>query len=119
MTYCLGCGEECGVDTQNDSFDYEYGSISSTHRMEDYYVSDCCGAIVLDEQPERFGECEECDNYMEECECEDPDTCKPYGKMYQEQYEKFCEKWEEDDFMEPDEPDEPDHAPCWSMYDRM
>ena len=43
---CSSCGCMCSPTTIDDSYGYEYGSISSTHK-DVYVVSDCCEAPIV------------------------------------------------------------------------
>ena len=40
---CPECGQECDVDTEDCSFDFEYGSIRGVHR-DIVPISSCCEA---------------------------------------------------------------------------
>lgn len=49
--YCTECGQQCDVEVVNDSFSFEFCGEDGIERDINLY-SDCCGAIVSDEQPE-------------------------------------------------------------------
>ncbi len=46
---CSCCNKECNPVVIDDSFGYDYGSISSTHKQHTI-VSDCCEAEVMTPQ---------------------------------------------------------------------
>ena len=46
---CSCCNKECNPIVIDDSFGYDYGSISSTHKQHTI-VSDCCEAEVMTPQ---------------------------------------------------------------------
>lgn len=43
---CSCCNKECNPIVRDDSYGYEYGSISSTHK-DVYVVSNCCEAPIV------------------------------------------------------------------------
>ena len=43
---CSCCNKECNPIVIDDSYGYEYGSISSTHK-DVHVVSDCCEAPIV------------------------------------------------------------------------
>lgn len=44
--YCTNCGKKCDGIPVDNSFDYDYGSISGKHEVHDL-ESDCCGADMV------------------------------------------------------------------------
>jgi len=48
---CSCCNKECKPVVIEDSFGYDYGSISSTHNQQTI-VSDCCEAEVITTTPQ-------------------------------------------------------------------
>lgn len=64
--YCTACGEKCDGIPEDNSFDYDYGSISGKHEVHDL-KSDCCGADMVDSADELPGQDDDDERVYESC----------------------------------------------------